>query len=248
MRRILLPVVIAALAGAVWADQAVSLNEKGNKAFEKKDYKAALDYYNQAQVERPETPEIYYNHANALQENGSYEEAAEQYTKALNTNDVSLQARICYNNGNDHFRAEEYQRAIESYQKALELAPDDVDAKFNLELARNRLKEQMQRQPQDKQQQQQQQQEQQQQQQQQQPEEQQKQQEGKNQPKPEEQEQQQDKPDEQKPQPQPQQVKKDEMSKEDAMRILNAMKNEDKENLKNQKQQQAQGGGQGKDW
>jgi tetratricopeptide (TPR) repeat protein len=36
---------------------------------------------------------------------------------------------------------QDYQKAIESYQKALEINPDDIDAKFNLELARRMLKE-----------------------------------------------------------------------------------------------------------
>lgn len=239
-------VLLAACAGTVWADQAASLNDKGNKAFDRKEYKTALDLYRGAEIERPETPEIIYNHANALVETGGYEEAVEQYTKALNTNDVSLQARVYYNTGNSNFLKEEFVRAIESYQKALELNPNDQDAKFNLELARNRLKEQMQRQPQDKNQQQQQQQDKQQQQQQQQQEEQQKQQKDQKQPSPEQQDQQNNDKDQQKPQPQ--QPKKDEMSKEDAMRILQSLAESEKQEQKEQKKVKMEGTYRGKDW
>ena len=86
-----------------WADNSVALNEKGNKAFAKKGYKEALEFYRQAEVERPETPQIAYNHANALVETGGYEEALELYNKALNTDDVSLQAKTYYNTGNGYF-------------------------------------------------------------------------------------------------------------------------------------------------
>jgi Ca-activated chloride channel family protein len=233
-----LAVISVILVVPILADDHVSLNEKGNKEFAEGNYKEALEYYHRAGIERPETPEIYYNHANALVETGSFEEAAEKYGKALTTDDISLQAGIYYNSGNGYFLQEDYVKAIEAYQQTLELNPDDLDAKYNLELARNRLKEQMERKPQEQnrqgqQQQQQNQQSNQQDQKQQQPKENQQQ----------DQEQQQKQQQQQQQQPNP-----DEMSKEDALRILRALEEADEENQKNRQKVKIEGTYRGKDW
>jgi len=239
IRLTLLAVISVILVVPVLADDHVSLNEKGNKEFAEGNYKEALEYYRQAEIERPETPEIYYNHANALVETGSFEEAAEKYGKAPTTDDISLQVGIYYNSGNAYFLQEDYLKAIEAYKQTLELNPDDMDAKYNLELARNRLKEQMERQPQEQNQQGQQQQQQNQQSNQQDQQQQQK-----------ENQQQQDQEQQQKQQKQQQQQQPDpdEMSKEDALRILRALEEADEENQKNRQKVKIEGTYRGKDW
>ena len=229
------------IGSSATAGDFASLNDAGNKAFEKGNFQEALDLYRQAETERPETPELYYNEANALVETGKYEEAVQKFTKALNTDDITLQARAYYNGGNGFFKKEDFRQAIEWYQKSLELNPNDMDAKYNLELARNRLREQMDRQPQDKQQQQQQQQQ-----------DQQKEEQKQEEQKPEEQKQ--DQPQQQQDQQQQPQMDKqqqpdpNEMTEEDALRILRALDDAEKDNQKEQKRFKAQGTYRGKDW
>ena len=246
MKYVLVVILIILLSTVGRAENYASLNDKGNKAFDKGDIKKALEFYHQAEVERPETPEIFYNQANALSKNGSLEEAIEKYDKALNSNSIPLQSRAHYNAGNAYFQKQEYVKAIDAYKAALELNPDDVDAKYNLELARIMLKEQLKRQPQDKNQQQQQDQQQKQQQ------EQQKQDEQKDQKDKNDQQQQQEGSDQgkkdQKQQGDEKQAKQDNMSKEDAMRILRAMSDSEKETQKNVKRIKGQGNYRGKDW
>jgi Ca-activated chloride channel family protein len=241
MRMVKVLTFLILTGGLAMAGNFATLNEAGNKAFEKGNFQEALDLYRQAETERPETPELYYNEANALVETGKYEEAVEKFTKALNTDDITLQARAYYNGGNGFFKKEDFRQAIEWYQKSLELNPDDMDAKYNLELARNRLREQMERQPQDKQQQQQQQQQ-----------DQQKQEQKQQEQKPEEQKQ--DQQQQQQDQQQQQQMEKqqqpdpNEMTEEDALRILRALDDAEKDNQKEQKRFKAQGTYRGKDW
>jgi len=43
--------------------------------------------------------------------------------------------------GNCYFRNNDLPKAIDSYKRALELDPDDRDAKYNLEVARQKLKD-----------------------------------------------------------------------------------------------------------
>jgi len=261
MKHILIILLTVACVVPLAAKSYVSLNEEGNQAFQKGDFPNALDLYHQAEIERPETPEIYYNQGNALVETGKYDEAIEKFQKALNTDDVKLQERAYFNGGNSYFGKEDYRQAIEWYQKALELNPTDMDAKYNLELARNRLREQMKRKPQDQKQQQQQQQQQQDQEQnkdQQQKQDQQQQQQPQDQKQDQKQEQQQQQGDEESKEGQQDQqqqqmqsgAKQDEneMSKEDALRILRALQEKEEDNLKNAKRFKVEGNYHGKDW
>lgn len=216
------------------ADDFSGLVDKGNTAFEKAEYQRALDYYHQAEVERPETPELDYNIAGALYKDGKYEEAADKLQKSMVTEDVTKEAAAHYNMGNVEYRMGDYQKAIQSYQRSLELNPDDIDAKYNLELARKMLKEQMKPENQQQQQEQQQQQQQQDQEQEQQ--------------QPEQQQQQEQEEQNQQQQSQPQERNEDEMSKEDAERILNAIKDDEKDLQKEQQKFQVQGNYKGNDW
>ena len=246
MRLVILLSVVLTLAGVAIAEgDHVDLVHKGNQAFESGDFKTALEYYHSAETCIPESPELEYNMGSALHEQGAYEEAIERLTKALSTTDIMQESRTHYNLGNTHFRADDFQKAIESYQKALEINPDDRDAKYNLELARRRLKDQMEEQEQDQQEQQQQ--EQQEQDQQQKPDDQEQQ--DQEQQQEDQQQQQQDQQDEQseeEQQPQPQEP--EDLSKEDAERILNALQDDEQEIQKQVKRRKARGNYVGKDW
>lgn len=239
-------ILVLILAGSVAAEGLFDKVKNGNEAMARGDYRKALEYYHDAETDLPESPELEYNMAGALHYDGGYEEAVDKYQRALNSTDINTEAQAHYNLGNTLFRMQDYEKAIQSYQQTLEIDPDDMDAKFNLELARRRLKEQMQ--PQEKEQQQKQEQQEDQQQQEQ---EQQEEQENEDQEQEQEQQQQQDQEQdqqdqEQQPQPQPQD--KDEMSREDAERILNALHDDEKEIQKKLKRPQVTGDYAGKDW
>jgi tetratricopeptide (TPR) repeat protein len=211
----------------------------GNQAFRNEQFNDALEQYQIAETELPESPELDYNIAGVLYQQGKYEETVERYGKALNSTDAALQPQALYNLGNTYYRMGDYQNAIVNFQKALEADPNDIDAKFNLELSRKMLKENLQPQQQDQDQQQQQQQEQQQndQQQEQQQEEQQS-----------EDQQQQDQQQEQQPQEQPKPEETEKISKEDAERILNALQDDEQDQQDKVKRQVRGGEYRGNDW
>lgn len=239
--------LVLILAGSAAGEGLFDKVKKGNQAMAGGDYRKALEYYHDAETDLPESPELEYNMAGALHYDGGYEEAVDKYQRALNTTDINTEAQAHYNLGNTLFRMQDYQKAIQSYQQALEINPDDMDAKFNLELARRKLKEQMEQQEEDPQQKQEQQEEQQQDQEQQQQEEQEKEDQEKEQDQQQQQDQEQDQQDQQQePQPQPQD--EDEMSEEDAERILNALRDDEKEIQKKLKRRQVAGDYAGKDW
>jgi tetratricopeptide (TPR) repeat protein len=240
-----LVIVLLFLVSAVpvLASKASDAVSKGNEAFREGDFKEALEQYQIAETEMPESPKLDYNIAGVQHSEGKYEEAIERYTRALNSTDMEIETNAYYNLGNTYFRMEDYQNAITSYQEALDNNPDFTEAKINLELARKRLKEQMKPQEQEQQEQQQQQEQQ----------EQEKQEEKEDEQKQEQQQQQsqqQDNKDKQEQQDQQQQSQPQEqkMSKEDAERILNALRDDERDIQKKIRRQAASGDYQGKDW
>jgi tetratricopeptide (TPR) repeat protein len=201
---------------------------EGNKYFTAEKYDEANNKYRDAEVSNPESPIVHFNIGDALYKKRKYEEALEAYQKAIQKSDeVQLQAQSYYNLGNTLYRLNKWPESLLAYQQALKLNPDDKDAKYNLEYVRAKIKENAQKQPQDQQQQQQQsgsdQQDQQ------------------NQDDQKKEDQQQQEQQQQEQQQAAQQKKdKEQLSKEDAERLLEALRNQEKEAQK-QRQIKAQG-------
>ncbi|KPL03569.1 MAG: hypothetical protein AMJ73_06370 [candidate division Zixibacteria bacterium SM1_73] len=244
-------------ANPAWADSFSSLNKKGNKAYQegkellqkgKKDnaleaYERALKFYRDAEIEKPESPELSYNIGNVMYQREKYQDALEKYYKTLSADEPANQAAAYYNMGNALYRSGKYAEAIQAYQKCLDVTPDDEDAKYNIEFVRKKMKEMLDRELQ-RQKNQQQKQQQEKKDQKSQKQEQKQQEEEKQQQQAQTQEQQ-----EQQERKQEQVQPKEGMTKEDAERILNALKDDEKDMLKKQKRfTQTQGKRGGKDW
>ena len=128
--------------GSLWGK-----TRKGNKLYERGQYDEALKVYKDAQLESPESPQLHYNIGNALYKKRKFKEATEEYQKALRSDQPLLQEGAFNNLGNSAYRQGKLTDAIQYYEKALQLKPDDVDAKYNLEFVRKKLKEMAQKQP-----------------------------------------------------------------------------------------------------
>lgn len=216
--------------------------KKGNEAYSKGDYKTALEHYHAAEAGAPESPELQYNLGNAYHGQEKFETAVEMYQKALKTVNPLQQGATHYNLGNTYYKMGDYLKAITSYEEALKINPADTDAKFNLELARKMLKEHAKPDQQKQQNQQQQQQQQQNQQNQQDQNKQDSTQNQQNQPDSSQQKQ------DQQQQQQAQKRNDQKMSKEDAERILNALRDDERDVQKKIKRDAASPDYTGKDW
>jgi tetratricopeptide (TPR) repeat protein len=117
---------------------------KGNEAYRGKNYDRAAGHYRSAEIDQPGSPVATYNLGTALVGGKNYEEALRKLAEASEKMTGLEKSKAHYNIGNGLFGAEKYQDAIGAYKKALEINPFDRDAKYNLELALRKLREQQQ--------------------------------------------------------------------------------------------------------
>jgi tetratricopeptide (TPR) repeat protein len=215
------------------AQNANSTIRRGNNAYNDKKFKDAEIDYKSAVTTDPKSFAGNYNLGNTYYKQGNMEEAGKQFMQSAGTTkDAVEQSKAYYNLGNTYLKAEKYQESVDAYKMALRQNPKDDDARYNLAYALNKLKAQQQKDnKQNKNQQNKNQQQQQQQQQ------------NKNQDQKKDQQQNQQQQQQQKQQSQPK------ISKEEAERMLQAIKNqEQKLQKKNAKKFDAAGGNPEKDW
>lgn len=149
MRNLLIPLLVALITtGGVL----VSV-ERGNRLYRAGNYAEAVDAYRAALADGEDSPVLRYNLGTALLQLGRYDEAEEHLQAALNDVDPETRERVYYNlgqryledarqTGDPEAQMARYDAAVESYRQALRLRPDDVDAKWNYELAVREREEQ----------------------------------------------------------------------------------------------------------
>ncbi len=133
--------VLSILSAAACASPQSELVGQGNEAFEQGDFDAATQRYQWAEVEAPDTSEPYYNAGNSLLRQDRAEEAARHLEQALGSAGHELGADAAFNLGNAYFESGDYAAAIEAYADSLRRAPEEMDAKHNLELALQRMQQ-----------------------------------------------------------------------------------------------------------
>jgi len=136
---ILLPILL--VVPSVVAQKGRAENSEGNELYENGLYKEALNKYQEALKDSPESPILRFNSGDAQYKIEAFDKAAEAFQEALSAEDLRLRAQALYNLGNVQYRKKDLQGAIESYKEALRLNPDDLDAKHNLEYVLRELKE-----------------------------------------------------------------------------------------------------------
>lgn len=151
MKYILILSLALFLSQAASAQSIRSKINKGNEEYDQEKYEEALSAYQDALLDDPMNEAGVFNKGDALYKLKKYDEAVEAYQKILSGKDINLSAQSYYNIGNAQFQQNKLQECINSYIKSLELNPDDFDVKYNLELARAKLKELADKQPQQQQ-------------------------------------------------------------------------------------------------
>ena len=118
--------------------------KRGNVHYKAEAYDAALEAYQSAAEDRPEDTISRYNLGTALYQKKQFEKAADEFRRSLDAADSVHRAQGYYNLGNAQVQLNDIEGAIRSYKSALRLNPADLDAKHNLELALEKLQQQSQ--------------------------------------------------------------------------------------------------------
>lgn len=127
----------------LFAQSEAKLIRHGNKDFKSKDYKAAEINYRKSLEKNNKSLKGEFNLGDALYELEDYENAAKLF-QDLGKKDIAPEqlAEIFHNLGNTFLETKKYQESIEAYKNALRRNPSDLDTKYNLEYARQKLEEQ----------------------------------------------------------------------------------------------------------
>ena len=221
-----------------------TLNEGVDKYDEKKYTDAEVDFRKVVESS-PKSFEANYNLGNTYYKQEKYDEAIKSYQSAFeNAKDNESRAKIFHNVGNSLLKSNKIEQSVEAYKTALKYNPNDQDTKYNLsyalEMLKNKDKNKQDKNDQNKNDQNKQDQQQQQNQNQDQ--------QNKDQNKQDQQQQPKDQEAKQDNTKQPQQQKEQKISKDEAQRILDALKNNEKDLQKQLRKVKAKVRKTDKDW
>lgn len=139
------------LVGFTFPGGVQRLWRQADRAFRHKQYDRAEKLYDQARQQQPEEWRLAFNTAVAQAANKQYDVAAKGFEKIAGSGAQELRPAAEYNAGNCYLAQQKNEQAIEHYKRALYLNPDDLNAKWNLELAKRQQKQQQQQQQQQQQ-------------------------------------------------------------------------------------------------
>ncbi|HTX88992.1 MAG TPA: tetratricopeptide repeat protein [Bacteroidales bacterium] len=201
------------IPGSTLAQSANKLLRKGNSDYENGKFTDAEKNYRKALEQNQGSFKGKFNLGDAVYQQKNWEESSKIFSGLTQSNlDEATRAKVWHNLGNTLLESKDYDKSILAYQNALLHNPSDLDTKYNLEYAKMMLKKQQQQQQQQKNDQ------------------------KKDQQKQKQDQQNKDQNQEKKDQPPPDQKK---ISKQDAERMLEALKNNEKKTLEKLKKEKA---------
>jgi len=115
--------------------------EEGNARMKAGKADEALAAYDKAAAELPAEPGVHFDRGAALAALSRFDEAGQEFLRATEARDPHLKAAAFYNLGNAFAKTEKYKEAIEAYKRTLALDPKDERAKWNLEIALKKKRE-----------------------------------------------------------------------------------------------------------
>jgi tetratricopeptide (TPR) repeat protein len=146
----MVPALILAVQSAP-AQSVRSLVNGGNDLYLDRKFADAEVNYRKALEKEKDLVQGHFNLGNALAKQGKNEEAAKEFDLALQKAEQrDTKAYAWYNIGNTHMADQRYEDAVRSYVDALKLNPRDEEAKYNLSYALEKLRQQQQQQQQNK--------------------------------------------------------------------------------------------------
>ena len=146
-RLILVAGVVAVMPAAMSAQSVRSLVRDGNSQYREKKYSDAEVSYRKALEKEQELVPGQFNLGNALYKQDKADEAIRAYEDAaMKAESKDTKANAYFNMGDAFMKGQHYQEAVKSYIESLKINPNDQDTKYNLSYALAKLREQQQQQ------------------------------------------------------------------------------------------------------
>lgn len=148
---LLVPFLLVFCSLSSFSQEEKKFIHEGNKLYENKKFSEAEKNYSRGLNKNKDSYKSSFNLGDAYYKQGKYEEAAEQFqllTHRPSSKDTL--AKAFHNLGNSLLKSKKYQEGVDAYKNALKNNPNDEDTRYNLAYAQQMLKQQQQQQKKDK--------------------------------------------------------------------------------------------------
>ena len=117
------------------------LNNDGVELYNQKKFSDAELNFRKAIEKNQNSLPPRFNLGNSYYKQENYEESIKNYKELLQkTDDKELKSKLYHNIGNSYLKSNKIEQSIEAYKNALKLNPNDQDTKYNLSYALSLLK------------------------------------------------------------------------------------------------------------
>ncbi|MBW6497711.1 MAG: tetratricopeptide repeat protein [Bacteroidales bacterium] len=144
MKRLTLVILVMILVLPVMVQAQERRNlRQGNKLYQDEKFNDAEIRYRQSLEENPQNIKGMFNLGNALYRQGRFDEAAEIFGGLSQFAPGEREKAFAYHNlGNTHIQSQKYAESVDAYKNALRINPDDEQTRHNLAYAMRLLQEQ----------------------------------------------------------------------------------------------------------
>ena len=147
----------AVMMVALFAPPEVGAKNAGIEAYEREDYKGAGDHFTKQLKRLPDSEALHFDIGAAAYKAGDFGKALDAFAKAITSPDAQMHAAAEYNLGNTLYqrgaaqkdkepKIKEWKNALQHYDQALNVQPENKDAKYNRDLVQ-RLIDDLQKEP-----------------------------------------------------------------------------------------------------
>jgi Ca-activated chloride channel homolog len=129
-------------ASAGFAQSKRGLMNDGVEMYHQKKYNDAEVKFKKGLEKDPKMFEGHFDLGDTYYKQGRYDEAVQSFKKSLEfTKDKSDQAKVFHNIGNSLLKGKKYEESVGAFKNSLKLNPKDKDTKYNLSYALNMMKQ-----------------------------------------------------------------------------------------------------------
>ena len=145
------------MAFALFAPTEARAKSAGIEAYEREDYRGAGEHFTRQLKRRPDSEALHFDIGAAAYKAGDYTKALDAFSKAITSPDPQIHAAAEYNLANTLYqrgatqkdkepKIREWKNALQHYDQALNVQPENKDAKYNRDLVQ-RLIDELQKEP-----------------------------------------------------------------------------------------------------